>query len=346
MRQASRLTGTDTLSAHVLRTVAAGAARRGLDAGALSARFGIEPSVLADPDGRVPAALLCRVWQEVPALVGDADFGLHLAEESGASGIALAGHLVLASRTLGDGIARVMAAGRLFNDVHTLEVRDEGPGAVALAVRSTGTAYVTPRHANEFAFAWVAVMARLATGRADLTAIEVRFEHAAPADTREHARVFGCPVRFSCAEAAAVVPRGLLLLETTSYDPALGEMLDAHARAMLARMPRGPEASARVRAVLAPRLRKGVPAVEEVAAVLGKSPRTLQRELAGEGTSYKGVVAALRRDMAEQHLADPSLDAADVALLVGFSDASAFHRAFVRWTGRSPGAFRRERRGG
>ena len=55
------------------------------------------------------------------------------------------------------------------------------------------------------------------------------------------------------------------------------------------------------------------------------------------------MLGALRRDLAEQHLADPNLAIADVAMLLGFSDASAFHRAFVRWTGKSPKAFRDER---
>lgn len=343
MRKSSRITGTATLSAHLLRTIAGGAARRGLEPRALCARFDVDPAILADPDGRVPAATLVRVWEGVPELVGDPDFGLHLGEESGAAGIALAGHLVLASATLGEGMARVLEHGRLFNDVHAVELRVEAD-TVSMIVESRSSPFPTPRHANEFAFAWVVTLARLATGDPELDAIEIRFEHPAPRDTREHERVFRCPVRFSSDAAAMVAPRALLERPIASRDPALGELLDAHARTMLSRMPRGPEASARVRAVIAPRLRRGVPSIDDVAEALATSPRTLQRELAEEKTTYKAVVAALRRDLAEQHLADPSVDAADVALMLGFSDASAFHRAFVRWTGRSPGAFRRERR--
>lgn len=339
---AKRLAGSATLPAHVLRTILDGAERRGVARAALMERFAIAPELARDPDARAPAALLVRLWQEVPELAGDPDFGLHLGEESGASAMALAAHLVLASRTLGEGIDRVLGHARLFNDVHSVELHDEGD-AVAIVVPSKTSPLPTPRHANEFAFAWVVTLARAATARPELAPIEVRFEHPPPADTREHARVFRCPVRFRQDAAAIVAPRALLGMETRSHDPALGELLESHARALLARMPRGPDVAARVRAAMAPLLARGEPSVDAIATSLGTTPRTLQRDLAGEGTTFQKVLGALRRDLAEQHLADPNLAIADVAMLLGFSDASAFHRAFVRWTGKSPKAFRDER---
>jgi AraC-like DNA-binding protein len=72
------------------------------------------------------------------------------------------------------------------------------------------------------------------------------------------------------------------------------------------------------------------------------SARTLQRRLAGEGLSFDGVLDELRRELALRHLADRRVAIAEVAYLLGFSEPSAFHRAFKRWTGTTPGAARLE----
>jgi AraC-like DNA-binding protein len=71
------------------------------------------------------------------------------------------------------------------------------------------------------------------------------------------------------------------------------------------------------------------------------SPRTLRRMLRDEGTTFRDVVAEVRRELAFRYLRDPDVPIGEVAFLVGFSDANAFHRAFKRWTGGTPGEFRR-----
>src|SRR4030095_3577397 len=81
-----------------------------------------------------------------------------------------------------------------------------------------------------------------------------------------------------------------------------------------------------------------------VAARLKVSVRTLHRSLADEGTSYRRLLDQLRLDLAERHLADDRMSVGEVAFLLGFSELSAFHRAFKRWTGRSPVTFRAEAR--
>lgn len=77
---------------------------------------------------------------------------------------------------------------------------------------------------------------------------------------------------------------------------------------------------------------------------LKMSVRTLNRALAAEDTSYRRLLEQLRRELAVGHLADNRLSVTEVAFLLGFSDQSAFHRAFRRWTGRTPSAFRAQSR--
>ena len=80
------------------------------------------------------------------------------------------------------------------------------------------------------------------------------------------------------------------------------------------------------------------PSISGIARAMAMSERNLQRRLAAEGTTFQSVLDAARRELAIRHLSDPGATVAKVAWLVGFSEPSAFHRAFRRWTGQSPRA--------
>jgi AraC-like DNA-binding protein len=84
----------------------------------------------------------------------------------------------------------------------------------------------------------------------------------------------------------------------------------------------------------------------QLARRLGMSPRTLQRKLKEANLSYTRLLDSVRREMAERYMADERLDLNDLAFLLGFSEQSAFQRAFRRWMGQSPGAWRRTRASG
>jgi AraC-like DNA-binding protein len=107
----------------------------------------------------------------------------------------------------------------------------------------------------------------------------------------------------------------------------------------LARFPDQHGLDARLRQAICDELRLGQLSLETVAKRLGTPPRTLQRRLRQEGTSFAEMADRLRRDLAERYLRDRRLSVAETAFLVGFSDVSAFHRAFVRWTGKTPRTF-------
>ncbi|HEY7817075.1 MAG TPA: helix-turn-helix domain-containing protein, partial [Vicinamibacteria bacterium] len=97
----------------------------------------------------------------------------------------------------------------------------------------------------------------------------------------------------------------------------------------------------RLRRLLTEELCGGRPTLEHLAARLHMSPRTLHRRLDDEGTTFRRIVTDVRRETAERHLREPVLAIGEIAFLLGFSEASAFHRAFKRWTGRRPLEYRR-----
>ena len=104
---------------------------------------------------------------------------------------------------------------------------------------------------------------------------------------------------------------------------------------------RGTAVSGHVRELVLGELRSGNPGLAFIAEKLHISARTLRRRLAAEGTTHQEIVDDLRRELADRYLLDEGLAVSKVAVLLGFSNASAFHRAFKRWFGTSPHQHRR-----
>lgn len=330
---------TATLSMHVVKAIFGGAARHGVAESTLRQRYGMTDEVLHDIDARVPATLVATMWEEVPRMCGREHFGLELGELFARAQRSFGTHMLDASETLGDGLRRVAQFYRVFNDVHPVNL-DVSAHRASLWIDASTAIIPMPRHAVEFAFAWMIETGRIITD-APVNACEVHFSHSAPPDASAHARVFGCPPRFGAARYEIVLDAQTFSLPTRRPDPELLQLLERHARELLARLPKTPEFSSRVRGVLVPMLSQGDVSIERVARGLKLSPRTVQRYLHDEGTSFHGVVDDLRRDVAIERLSKPEASIGEVAFSLGFSDQSAFHRAFVRWTGRTPGQFRR-----
>jgi AraC-like DNA-binding protein len=326
-----------TLSAEALRVLALGAAAGGMPPPAFCARFELTPSLLGDPDARVPTATVVRIWDQLPTLLGDDAFGLRLAEHAVAAPLGLGGQLIASAPTFGDGLRRILAFERVFHDVRQSELVVRGARAV---VRHDPAGLRLPRHAIEFAWAWVVLLGRRTTGAA-IVPHAVTFTHAAPAQLAMHRRVFGTTPAFGGAVPELVLATDDLARPSRGADPALGAILESHARLLVRALPAPDDPVAQARAAVHAVMLDGTPTVAAAAARLGVAPRTLQRLLRGHGTSVQALLDEVRADTARAWLRDPTVAIAEIAFGLGFAEVSAFHRAFVRWTGVTPGQYRR-----
>lgn len=163
-----------------------------------------------------------------------------------------------------------------------------------------------------------------------------------PASALAYEAFFGCPVSWRDSHVRVRFPRPYLSLPMPRRDPTLRRLLDRQARAMLQALPQSSEADRQMQRVVLRMLSDGEPTLARAAAALHMSPRTLQRRLARHGLSWQQWLDRSREQLAQQYLEDPSLTLADIALLLGFSEQSAFNRAYRRWNGRSPGRDRRQ----
>lgn len=335
-----RVGASSSVSVTVPRAILAAIRARGHDPAPLVAEAGLDESLLTDARARVPAVIVARLWNEAPLLVGDDAFGLTLGATS-VEALSLGAYILRSCATFGEGLQRMWTYYRVFNDVHGLAVEQPDPATLTLALSTKNEPLPAPRHAVEFAFAWLVAMVRTTTGR-ELAPIRVAFEHGAPASVAAHSRFFQCPVAFARPRSELTFPLAWLELPQTTFDPHLRELVELEAQAELARLPDNATVAGRVREIVRPMLASDAAGLlDDVAARMRMSARTLQRYLKDEGTTFQRVLDRLRCEVAEQRLRESDASLAEIAHELGFADQSAFHKAFVRWTGRTPGEARR-----
>ncbi len=171
--------------------------------------------------------------------------------------------------------------------------------------------------------------------------LEVHLRAAAPgADLREAERILGATLRHGAARNGIAIDARHLPARLRSSRPALAEHLERRAVDAIARLSTGASLARKVRGVLRDGLRRGSPTAEQTAKQLRTSVRTLSRRLREQGTSHGALLDEVRAELAGRYLRDPELGGADVASLLGFSDATAFHRAFRRWFRCTPAELR------
>lgn len=318
---------------------------RGVAAAAVARAIGFDCSALPSPHDRVPGAVAERLWEAGVKLSGDADLGLHTAENFNPGALDLLGYVLLSCRTGSEALDRLTQYAALLNDGLRVEIsRRRAATECRFVVVENRDNYLAraPRQAMEtMACGTVVTLRRLTSQR--LQPLAVTFAHARPASTAEHERIFGPVCRFGADANTVVFPTPELEATLLSANPALLDVFESKARELLAQLEqqKHPQAvSRRVLAVLARRIAVATPSLEEVAVELAMSVRTLQRELRAERTTFRTLVEDTRRALAMQHLAQPGASASEAAYLLGFSEPSAFTRAFRRWTGVPPTQFR------
>lgn len=314
-------------------------ARLGVRDADLLGGVGLTRAQLDDPDARLSAEAADAVWQEAYARTGDPLLALHAAEVTPFGAFRVLDYLAATGADLGEGLRRVAAYFPIIDARGALRV-DESPDRVALVFRSTVGAPLPPP-AQEYTLAVLLMRGRHITA-GGWSPLEVRFAFPRPVDAREHARVFGVPPVFGADEAALVLSRAVWELPTRSADRGLFATLDEHAHRLLARLPDADQLTSRARATIAEVLPGGEPSLAVVARRMAMSRRSLQRRLEEAGTSFAQLVDAVRRERAEAYLRAADVSIAEVSWLVGFSEQSAFARAFKRWTGRAPTEFREQ----
>jgi AraC-like DNA-binding protein len=292
---------------------------------------------LQDKDARLSESACAALFDRAAQALSDEALGLHVGETIRPGHYGVLGYVAMNCGTLGEALSRLNRYQALVLDIGPMQIQ---AGSDEVALSWSPDSERPFRQLAEFNLAGLVTFARWISGRAAVPR-RIEFNYPAPADLSEHRRIFDCTLVFDCPHYAIVLPQDWLRQPLVQPDAQMRELMLRLADRQMMGLARGTDALAKARALIARRLSEGELALEQVAAGLGMSARTLQRKLKEAGLGYTQLVDNVRRELAEQYLSDASLDLNDLAFLLGFSEQSAFQRAFKRWKGESPGAWRR-----
>jgi AraC-like DNA-binding protein len=317
---------------------------RGIPWEDLVAAAGVRPEHLADPDTYVSKEPLFRLLElfaeRLPGTVVS---------------LAIAAHMDPAAMGIVSQLGRAAGSMRKMVELGQRYQRLLDPDMRSTHAEEGDRLIVTLRHSPRVEALGAAMEVMLASmhrgvesacaGRPPL--IEVTFAHAAGGPEAAYREFFGAPIRFGAKATTLVYAADLLDRSTAAADVRLAKYLDALASRMLAELPPAtPTFVDEVKQALAHELPVGVADPSALAKKLGMSRRTMQRRLAEAGTSFQDVLDETRREATERLLRRGDMSTTDVAFALGYSEISSFYRAFKRWTGTSPHAYRTSTLGG
>ena len=228
---------------------------------------------------------------------------------------------------------------RVLTSVATYEVCEVEEAVYMHLHRDGDRAQLGLRLSNEATIASIAAISQ-EVSTSTFRALAVYFKHAAPESTEAHERHFGCPVHFGSTMDALLVSHATMQAPNRVGDPGIVKFFDTHLDEELSKFEDDASLERRVRIQISQSLSQGIPAVSDLAGHFGMSGRTLQRRLSDRGYSFQKLIDESRRELAERLLRETSYPLAEVAFLTGFSEQSAFNRAFKRWAGQTPRSFR------
>jgi len=309
----------------------------GVDTAELCRACGLDPAILEDANAHIPRSLLLDLWRQAARRLPDPHLGLHLAERVRPRAADVVTYLTMSSRTLREGLERLIRYQRILGEGSRLQLSDEG---VRTFIRIGLGSRELPPIRDEIEY-WAVVLMKY--GRwifgVDLALLEVCFSHPAPEDTSEHERIFGCCPRFGTAESGLWIASADLDRRSIHANPEIARAHEEFAEEYLAGLADF-SVTRRLRERLMAVLETGPLDLETAARDLHIGVRTLQRRLRDEGTSYREVVDELRRDVALRQLRKTDASIEEITWLAGFSELSPFYRAFRRWTGKTPSQYR------
>jgi AraC-like DNA-binding protein len=253
----------------------------------------------------------------------------------------LLGYVAVNSRTFGNFLDFLLRYQNIWTDALEFSLESAASNtSLAYVYRIGGLSAEDRRQESENMLSVIVIIGRTMTA-ANWMPRETHFEHPSPRRVAEHERLFGEFVYFNKPQTKLIFDSDITGLPIIEADPRLFSVLHRYAEDLLLKINPQNMLSARVSELLGKSLAGEAPSIEFVSKQIGASPRTLQRKLNKEGTSYHKLLEGIRRELSLQYLKNSEMAICEISYLLGFSEQSAFHRAFRRWTGMTPKEFQR-----
>jgi len=332
--------GVESVSILAVRPMILGFTRLGLERRAALDAVGLSEDQLTNPDTRVAPRQILLLWLRAFEATRDPNLGLSLAKSITPSDYGIIGYIVSSSATVRDALQRVDRYHGLLAD-SVRYAMEETPSGFILRHEISGGG-VVPGAMAAYVLAVPILLMKKTFGRQPRIR-QVRLACERPAETREYEEVFGAPLKFGERVNLLEIEANLDAAIPTA-DLALMSALEAHADSLLGDSIPSRSLTDSVHKLVLDSFPQPPPEAEKIGQQLALSARTLRRRLREEGTSVSAIISRTRHELALKYLDRDDLGASEIAYLLGFSDPTAFHRAFRRWQGCSPLQHRRRQK--
>ena len=297
----------------------------------------VDLEIRHNPNARVALRDVEKIWTRLEEVTGDECLGLKYAGKWHPSHLGGLGYAWLASSSLRTAFDRLSRYIRMVNEGVSISV-EETAGEYAVVVQHLRDDTATmSRH--EATTAIVIDMCRVNAGN-DFSPLRVEFSYRQPACVSEYYAFFRCPLSFNSERTCLIFTQSQIGRHLPGSNPKIAEISDRTIIEYLARMDKT-DIISRAKAEIIKQLPSGGVTDEMVSGALHMSERSLQRALQNKNISFKKLLTDTRQELARKYLNDSSLSLTEISFMLGFSEMSAFSRAYKHWTGKTPSQHRR-----
>ena len=283
-----------------------------------------------------------NIWREIlndiQAQVHSPALGLEIADFVQPKHLGIIAYIAQSCDSLGEALTRYYDFHRLVYDGSPLKVESYDEQHVSIRW-DTLPKHLTTQITDEIAMAVMLQFLRLFLSN-DIQIYRVNFSYPSPKNLKPYAQFFNCPVYFQQNRVELIFSIQTLQKPFQQGDQTLQKLLMQQAQALLEKLPDATDLDERLQQGILLGLQKNNYQIETIAEPLNMSVRQLQRHLHAQNTTYQHRVQEVRKILALQYLQDPHLSLHEIALLLSYSEQSAFQRAFKQWTNLTPQQWR------
>lgn len=317
----------------IIRDILYGAAERGASLPGMCRQLGISPETLNDSNRTLDLAKAYNAWQVALDATGDDNLGLQLGTATTPSILGIVGHLMQSSGTLREAFRQVCTYSALATDMFHYGMHDRGTetrltfSPVPAWVRSSPH---TAKQAVDQAMSGCLHVFFLISGQ-QMRPVSAEFTHRQPAQLSRYTQIFGPHLRFRSTRNALVFNGTDLDCALRHHDRALAATFEALARKQLRKRSTIRSFAEEVEEYLQYEFAVQIPSLVVISARMNMSTRTFQRKLSIENVRYRDIAEKVSKKIALTLLSSDNSKISEVARIMGYSEPSAFRRAFKRW---------------
>ncbi len=312
----------------------------GADSARILAAEKVDPALFDDTENAISLAAVGRLVHRSVEVTGCQHFGLLVGQQGGLRSFGLVGAFARYSPDLQTALGRLETYQHLYHGGQILSLEaSRDVATLSYAIVQPGIRAVDQIEDGALAI-FCNVMRNLCGS--NWLPLEVRFAHRRPSNTRPFVQAFQTSLQFDAEQSGLVFSANWLRRRLPEADADLQRLLVQQIESLEASQ--GDEFPTQVRRVLRSGLLAGHASAEQVAALFSMHRRTLTRRLSAHGTSFSDLAEEGRFEIAQRMLGSTDLDITGIAAALDYADASAFTRAFRRWSGTTPAAWRTRRR--